>query len=68
MGALPSLVRHLEEETLYRIYAAECLNLTPQNKYLTKRYSDLIKPQKQDDRDPDEIAAEIIKKAGLTIG
>ena len=67
MGALPSLVRHLEEEQLFRVYVCKALQLAPQDKYITADYGELITPKKQDSRTPDEIAAEIIKKAGLTI-
>lgn len=67
MGVLPSLVRHIEEEQLYRAYVCEALHLAPQNKYITARYPEMIKPHKEDTRSPEAIAAEIIEKAGLTV-
>ena len=67
LGVLPSLIRQIEEEMLFRAYVSESLRLTPQNKYLTTAYSDLIKPRKRERGDPKQVAAEIIKKAGLTV-
>lgn len=56
------------EDAGYRIYVTDSLNLTPQNKYLTVRYADLIKPRgKVDTRTGDEIAAQVINDLGLRI-
>lgn len=38
-----------------------------QNKYITERYADMIKPQKIETRSGDEIAADIIKRHGLKV-
>lgn len=68
MGVLPSVCRQIDAEDYYRAYVCESLHLAPQNKYLTKRYADILKPPpKADNRQPQEIAADIAKKAGLVI-
>lgn len=54
-------------EEAYRIYVTRSLQLVPQNSYITKTYIDMLKPQKVDDRSGDEIAADIIVKAGLKL-
>jgi len=44
---------------------SKSLQLIPQNKCLTKDYSEYLKPQAIDTRSGDEIAIDVIKKAGL---
>ena len=62
------LIEYDRGET-YRIYVARSLQLIPQNQYMTKTYYDIIKqPQKQDLRTGDEIAADVMKNAGLSFG
>lgn len=56
-------------EDTYRFYLTDCFYLSGQNKHFTVRYEDLIKgrwkpPQ---DVDGDEIAADVIAKAGLVV-
>ena len=51
----------------YRIYITDSLQLSAQDKYLTVRYADLIKPKKVDQRTGDEIAAQVIKELGLRV-
>lgn len=67
IGVLPSLIRQIEEEMLYRAYVCESLRIAPQNKHLTRAYTDLIKPRRREKENPEKVAAEIIKKAGLTV-
>ena len=67
LAILPSLVRQFGDEAMFRVYVAECLHLEPQGKYLTEHYYDIITPKKVDNRSADEIAADIIRKAGLKI-
>ncbi len=50
----------------YRIYVTDSIYYRNQNKALSERYIDLIR-HKVDDRDGDEIVAEIIQKAGLNL-
>ena len=58
---------HNREEA-YRIYVTKSLQLSPQNKYLTATYEDMLKPHKIDRRTGDEIVVDIIKRAGLKFG
>lgn len=67
IAILPSLVRVVEDELVFRVYVCEALHLAPQDKYLTAHYADLITPKKADTRSADEIAADIIRRAGLHI-
>lgn len=52
----------------YRFYIADTLYLTPQRKGLTKRLHEIYYPVKADNRSGDEIAADVIKNAGLSFG
>ena len=52
----------------YRFYVTRSLQLAPQNKYISATYDELLKPKKVDNRTGDEIAADIIKRAGLKVG
>jgi hypothetical protein len=52
----------------YRIYIARSLQGIPQNKWIERDYYDIIHPEKVDDRSGDEIAVDIIKRAGLMFG
>lgn len=56
-----------EQEQLYYAYTAKSLQLIPQGTYLQKDYTDMLKPQKIDRRSGDEIALDIIKRAGLRL-
>lgn len=56
-------------ETLaYRIYVTDCFYLQGQQKVFQERWSDLmdINDQNVDERSADEIAFDIMSKAGLT--
>lgn len=61
------LGKYKREET-YRFFVTESLRLAPQHKFLTKSYREFLKPQKIDTRNGDEIAIDVIKKAGLSFG
>lgn len=52
----------------YRFYVTKSLSLIPQNRYLTTSYEDMIQPKKIDRRSGEEIAADVIKQAGLSFG
>ena len=68
LGILPSVVLQIEEERLFRRYVCDSLQLAPQNKFITKRFSELLTPPKAENtREPQEIVAEIVEKAGLTL-
>ena len=56
---------------MYKIYITDSIQGIAQGvahaKYYQKRYVNILKPQPQDNRSGDEIAADIIKNAGLKI-
>lgn len=52
----------------YRFYVADSLQNIPQNQYTTKRLYDIIYGKEDEIIDGDEIAADIIKRAGLSFG
>ena len=61
-------------EVAYRIYVTDCLRIMAENMakysggtYLTKRYADVVKRRPSDNRTGEEIAAEVIEKAGLVV-
>ena len=58
----------------YRIYVTDCLRMVTENTaksyggtYMTGRYIDGVKQTKMDNRTGTEIAADVIKKAGLVV-
>lgn len=65
------------KENAYKSYIADCLRLMGENVYyLTQgqgpgyfdiRWADIDNPPKQDDRTGDDIAADVIKRAGLSL-
>lgn len=67
--------KHMRDLT-YRIYVTDCLRIITENTakcsagggtYMTGRYIDSMKRTKVDNRTGTEIAADIIKKAGLVV-
>lgn len=68
------MLENKSKETAYRIYVTDALKTISENtakysggSYLTKRYADIIKPGPVDSRTGEEIAADVIKKAGLKV-
>ena len=56
-----------EKETYqYRDYVTTSLQLIPQQKYIPIKYSEYIGRVTPDERNGDEIAEDVITKAGLT--
>ena len=63
-----------QREVAYRIYVTDCLRIMTENtarfakgNYVQKRYADWLKPAPTDNRTGAEIAADVIKKAGLVV-
>ena len=54
-------------EEAYRVYVTDTLYYQAENKKLSVRYYDLIRPKRIDSRSADEIIKETIVKAGLTV-
>ena len=61
------LEEHDREET-YRIYVTRSLQIAPKGESLVKSYSDFLNPESIDTRSGNEIAADVIVKAGLKFG
>lgn len=52
---------------MYRVYVSDALYWHGQNKTLSKRWVELIEKKPVDTRTPEEIAADIIARAGLVL-
>ena len=70
MSRYQSQVRDLA----YRIYVTDCLRIISENtakmgggSYITAKFADIINPKPVDDRTGEEIAADIIKLAGIEV-
>ena len=61
-------LEEVEGAWAYRYYVTDSLQNIPRNKYTTKRFYDIIHPKPIDNKSGDEIAAEVIRAAGLTFG
>lgn len=72
-------LRREQEEKVYRNYIADCLKVITENTaksamgeayYITNRLADIIDPNPaaEEEKTGDEIAEEIMKKAGLSFG
>lgn len=57
-----------QRELAYRSYVTKSLQLIPQNSYITTTFDEIMHPEKIDTRSGDDIAADVIKNAGLTFG
>ena len=58
----------------YRIYVADCLRIISENTakmcggaYITAKFADIINPKPADNRTGEEIASDIIKRAGIEV-
>lgn len=63
-----------QREVAYRIYVTDCLRIITENTavpirgtYMRGRYADFLEKPVKDGRTGEEIAAEVIKKAGLVV-
>lgn len=56
-----------QRETAYRIYVTDMLYLHGQNKTSSVRFEEIIKRKDADNRTGDEIADDVINRAGLTL-
>lgn len=55
------------EEYAYKAYMTDGIQLAPQSKYIVARWCDLIAQKTIDNRSGDEIAMDIITRAGLSL-
>ena len=63
-----------QRDLAYRIYVADCLRMATENtakmsqgSYTAARFYDIINPKPADNRSGNEIAADIIKRAGIEV-
>ena len=63
-----------QRDLAYRIYVADCLRIISENtakmgggSYITAKFADIINPKPVDKRTGEEIAADIIKLAGIEV-
>ncbi len=63
-----------QRDLAYRIYVTDCLRMATENaakmsqgSYTVARFYDIINPKPIDTRSGDEIAADIIKRAGIEV-
>ena len=63
-----------QRDLIYRIYVTNCLRIMTENtakqsggNYMTAESEDLIKPKKKDNRTGNEIAADVIRNAGIKV-
>ena len=63
-----------QRDLAYRIYVTDCLRIISENNakiccgsYITAKFEDIINPKPVDNRTGDEIAADIIKLAGIEV-
>ena len=69
-----SLFQKEQEDKAIKIYYAECLRIITENTakisrgaYITAKLEDIINPKPVDNRTGEEIAADIIKRAGIEV-
>ena len=63
-----------QRDLAYRIYVTDCLRMVAENTaklsqgtYTTARFYDIVNPKQADKRTGEEIAADIIKRAGIEV-
>ena len=63
-----------QRDLAYRIYVTDCLRMATENtakmsqgSYTAVRFYDIINPKPVDNRSGNEIAADIIKRAGIEV-
>ena len=63
-----------QRDFAYRIYVTDCLRMATENaakmsqgSYTAARFYDIINPKPVDNRTGEEIAADIIKRAGIEV-
>ena len=69
-----SLFQKEQEDKAVTIYCAECLRVITENtakmsggSYISAKLADIINPKPVDNRNGEEIAADIIERAGIEV-
>lgn len=72
--ALPIAIKERDVENAWKAYAGECLRLMTEStakmgggSYIQAKWADIINPKPIDERTGEEIVADVIKNAGLTL-
>ena len=65
MRYVEARIDEYQREEAYRIYVTRSLQLAPRGESLVTSYDEILNPKKQDTRTGDEIAIDIISRAGL---
>ena len=68
MRYVEARIDEYNREEAYRIYVTRSLQLVPQNSYITTPFTDILKPKVVDNRTGEEIAMDVMKRAGLKFG
>ena len=57
------------EDYAYRVYMTDSTQLAAENKYITRRWCEIMEDTKKpvDNRTGDEVAADVIKRLGLSL-
>ena len=55
------------DDQAYRIYVTDALYASGNNKAMSKRYFELIKPEMTCNRSGDDVALDVIKRLGLKV-
>ena len=65
---------HHQRDLAYRIYVTDCLRIISENtakmcggSYITAKLADIINPKPAENRSGEEIAVDIIKRAGIEV-
>lgn len=66
MRYVEARIEQERRDEAYRIYMSKSLQLVPQRKYLQLSYSELLDTKKADTRSGDEIAMDVMERAGLS--
>ena len=63
-----------QRDLAYRIYVSDCLRIISENtakmgggSYITAKLADILNPKPVDNRTGEEIAADIIRRAGIEV-
>lgn len=74
LSVMPELLRDMDLKKAQTIYVTDALRMISESAakfgggpYLKVRWADLAEPKKQDNRTGEEIAADVIRRAGLVV-
>ena len=65
ISAIPHIIRQQNDEFMFRLYVTDSLRARGENKYLQKRWAEIIERKPQNTRTADEIILGVIQNAGL---